>query len=209
VANARRDCRLTFTNKGVSNASGLRRLFRGIWRYHPLMSALRKTFIRALTVFGSVLPLLLLTGAQVEAATARTSSTSVCVADMNRAPVHIPMPTPTRLKVTTHLFGFSFTPVEAQFAPRAPARDAWRKFSENKQSTAKYEVFLARFHADNPAGTNTRLKTQNVWVVFAKHVAFLPDPGPQPNSIQPGCEFGSSVIVVNADTGKAVVGAGG
>lgn len=173
------------------------------------MSTLRKTFIRALIMFGSVLLLLSVSGAQVEAATARTRSPSICVVDMNRAPAHIPMPSPTRLKVTTHLFGFSFTPVNANFTPKTPAIDAWRKFSETKQLTANYVVFLARFHPDNPAGTSTRLKTQNVWVVLAKHVAFLPDPGPQPNSIQPGCEFGSSVIVGNADTGIYFVGAGG
>ena len=173
------------------------------------MSALRKVFVRTLSMFGALMSLVLLSGLQVEAATPRTTSPLNCVADMIRAPAHIPMPSPTRLKVTTHLFGFSFTHVATRFTPTVPAGDAWRQFSEKKQSTAKYEVFLARFHPDNPAGTNTRLQTQNVWVAFAKHVAFVPDPGPQPNSSQPGCEFGSSLIVVNADSGKAVVGAGG
>jgi hypothetical protein len=173
------------------------------------MSALRPISARALPVFGALLSVLLLMGVQVEAATARSDSTSICVADMSRSSTHIPMPSSTRLKVTTHLFGFSFTPVVVQFTPRAPARDAWQQFSEKKQSTAKYEVFLARFHPDNPPGTNTRLKSQIVWVALATHVAFVPEPGPPPNTVQPGCGFGSSLIVVNAETGKVVVGAGG
>ena len=139
----------------------------------------------------------------------RTSSISSCVADMDRSPPVVPMPKPTRLQVTTQLFGFSFTPVDPQFVPRAPARDAWRQFDEIEQSTATYGIFLARFHPDNPAGTTTLLKTQNVWVALAKHVAFLPDKGPEPNSIQPPCAFGSSMTVANADTGRAIVSAGG
>jgi hypothetical protein len=138
----------------------------------------------------------------------RASSTSSCVADMDRSPAVIPMPKPTRLTVTTQRFGFSFTPVDPQFVPRAPARDAWRQFDGIKQSTARYEIFLARFHPDNPAGANTLLKTQNVWVALAKHVAFLPAKGPAPNSIQPSCTFGSSLTVVNANTGRAIVSAG-
>jgi hypothetical protein len=128
---------------------------------------------------------------------------------MNRPSMDIAMPIPKRLRVTRQLFGFSFTPVSSRFVPRTSARVAWRKFDEKKQSTATYEVFLARFHPDNPAGTNTRLKVQNVWVAFAKHVAFLPDPGPQPNSVQPGCTFGSSMTVINANNAMAVVSAGG
>lgn len=173
------------------------------------MSAMRRVSVRALSLIGALLAVLMLSGVQVEAATTRTASPSNCVADMNRAAAHISMPRSARLKVTTQLFGFSFTPVVAQFTPKVPASDVWQQFSERKQSTATYEVFLARFHPDNPAGTNTRLKTQIVWVALARHVAFVPDPGPTPNTVQPGCEFGSSLIVVNADTGKAVVGAGG
>jgi hypothetical protein len=170
------------------------------------MPASRKPFILNLTLVGLAFPVLLLVGPRTAAA---TSSTSSCVADMNRTSNDITMPTPRRLIVEKQLFGFSFTPVGTQFVPRRPARSAWRKFDEKTQSTATYEVFLARFHPDNPAGTNTRLKVQNVWVAFAKHVAFVPDPGPQPNSTQPGCIFGSSMTVVNATTGAAIVSAGG
>jgi hypothetical protein len=138
----------------------------------------------------------------------RTSSTSSCVADLDRSPADIPMPKPTRLKATKQFFGFSFTPVDAQFTPRASASVAWRKFNEKSQSTATFEIFLARFHPDNPAGTNTRLKTQIVWVALGKHIAYQPSAGPLGNSSKQGCEFGTSMTVVNADTSLYIVSAG-
>jgi hypothetical protein len=166
----------------------------------------RKSLMLATTVLGLVVLVLVIAGPRLGVATPSTSS---CVADMKRPSKWIAMPAPKRLVVERHLFGFSFTPVETKFVPRSSARSAWGKFDEKKQSTATYEVFLARFHPDNPARTNTRLKVQNVWVAFAQHVAGLPDAGPQPNSVQPGCTFGSSMSVFNADTGTAIVSAGG
>jgi len=157
-------------------------------------------------VSGMLEPGLLITSPGLDVATPSKSS---CEADLNRASTDIAMPSPRRLGTTRQLFGYSFTPVEDQFVPRASARDAWRDFDGTKQSTATYEVFLARFHPDNPVGTNTRLKVQNVWVAFAKHVAFVPEPGPPPNSVRPSCTFGSSMTVVNANTGMAIVSAGG
>src|ERR1039458_5600403 len=106
-----------------------------IRKYHSVMRASSKSLILAIAVVGVVFSVLILTSTGLEAATPRTSSTSTCVADMDRAPADIPIPIPTRLKVTKQLFGFSFTPVDAQFVPRASARDAWRKFDESKQST--------------------------------------------------------------------------
>jgi hypothetical protein len=173
------------------------------------MSLSRKRFILAVTLAATMLPMPSLGVAGLEAAGASTVSNPSCVRDMNRPAAHIPMPVATRLKVTKHLFGYSFTPVTAEFVARAPARDAWRQFKEDKQSTATYVIFLARIHPDNPAGTNAAFESQNVWVAFARHVAFVPDPGPKPNAKVPGCAFGSNVTVINADTGKTIVDAGG
>jgi len=139
----------------------------------------------------------------------RTNSSSACVADMDQASPVIPMPKPTRLKFATQRIGFSFTPADRQFVPRAPARDAWLQFHEIKQSTASYEIFLARIHPDSPAGANPPFRAQNVWVALAKHVAFPPNSSQEPVASLPPCAFGSSMIVVNASTGRAIVSAGG
>jgi len=173
------------------------------------VSPSKKSFILAVTLVAAMLPVLPLGGAGRGAAGASTGSSTSCVTDFNRPTVNIPMPKPTRLRITERLFGYSFTPVTSEFVARAPARDAWRQFKEDKQSTATYAIFFARIHPDNPASTNAAFKTQNVWVVFARHVAFIPDPGPEPNTTIPGCAFGSNVSVVNADTGSAIVDAGG
>jgi hypothetical protein len=160
-----------------------------------------------MTVVGAIVSLFLSSGTGIAAATPENSSTATFVVDMNRASGAIPMPRPTLLRTTTHLFkfvDFVFTPVTSDFVPRAPAKDAWRDFNAVKQSTASYRILLARIHPNNPEGSTPPFKSQNVWVVVARHVASLPARAPQPNAPQPPCGFGWSITVVNANSGKVI-----
>jgi hypothetical protein len=128
------------------------------------------------------------------------------VADMNADAASVPMPTPTRLTTPTRFFrgDYRFTPVSATFEPRSSAREAWREDHDPKQASATYRIVLAVIHPDNPSGTHAPFDSQAVWVVLARHVAFVPEKFP--GSPTPTCIFGASVSVSSAQSGKSLVG---
>ena len=62
---------------------------------------------------------------------------------------------------------------------------------------------------DNPPGTNPAFKAEDVWLILAQHLAYMPSPAPGTNYPRPPCAFGWSYDAVNATSGKAIYAAGG
>lgn len=139
----------------------------------------------------------------------RAVERSVCLTDLNRPQAARTMPIPVRLEKRFSLGGATFTPVPLSFKPVITPLKAWRDFHERMQSTATYKIFLTRIQQDNPPGTNTAFTPQFVWLVLARHVAFLPSPAPGTNFPRPPCAFGFSYWAVNATSGKPIYGVGG
>lgn len=135
--------------------------------------------------------------------------TSVCIADLNRGLATISKPDATRLTTSFVLGGAIFTSVASGFVPVVTSQKAWRDFREQKQSTATYKIVLARMRQDNPPGTNPAFKAQDVWLILAQHVAYMPSPAPGTNYSRSSCAFGWSYDAVNATSGKAIYGSGG
>ena len=88
------------------------------------------------------------------------------------------------------LAGATFAPVPLSYKPVVTPLKAWRDFHDHLQSTATYRIFLTRMHQDNPPGTNPAFEPQIVWLVIARHGAFLPPPAPGTNYPRPHCAFG-------------------
>jgi len=139
----------------------------------------------------------------------RSAGDSVCMTDLDRLSAAIRMPNPVRLERRFSLAGATFAPIPSSFKPVVTPLKTWQDFHERLQSTATYKIFLTRMHQDNPPGTNPAFEPQFVWLVIARHVAFLPSPAPGTNYPRPPCAFGFSYWAVNATSGKSIYGAGG
>ncbi len=139
----------------------------------------------------------------------RTTGDSVCQIDLDRSNAAIRTPNPVRLGRRFSLAGATFAPVPLSYKPVVTPLKAWRDFHDHLQSTATYRIFLTRMHQDNPPGTNPAFEPQIVWLVIARHGAFLPPPAPGTNYPRPHCAFGFSYWAVNATSGKSIYGAAG
>ena len=110
----------------------------------------------------------------------RTASARTCRADLATTTSHLVMPSLTRFTTTLRLRdGESLAPAPAGYVARASSKSAWRDLGLIKETSATYQVFLARYWSPFGAGPDgAQFAGQVVWVVMGKNLAYVPDAPP-------------------------------